>query len=60
MRTIRKANFFYPGFEHAGFETGFERGLTRLFCFFAGVAAALYDVLSAPSRADRRADRFEG
>ena len=48
MRDIRKANFFYPGFEHAGVETPFERGLTRVFCAFASVAAGLFDALSAP------------
>jgi hypothetical protein len=47
MRTIRKANFFYPGFEMAGAETQFERGLTRLFCMAAGIGMALYDALSA-------------
>lgn len=47
MRTIRKADFFYPGFELAGVETQFERGLTRLCCAIVGCGAALYDVLSA-------------
>lgn len=60
MRTIRKADFFYPGFEHAGVETRLERILTRTLCFFAGIASWLYDALSAdhPGRAED--ERFEG
>jgi hypothetical protein len=50
MRTIRKADFFYPGFELAGVETHFERTLTRLFCLVARVGASLYGALSAPNR----------
>jgi hypothetical protein len=61
MRTIRKADFFYPGFELAGVETHFERSLTRLFCFAARIGAGLYDALSAPSRRrDRTLAEFEG
>jgi hypothetical protein len=61
MRTIRKANFFYPGFEHAGVETRLDRVLTGLFCAVAGVAISLYDALGADHPRRRRAgDGFEG
>ncbi len=52
MRTIRKADFFYPGFELAGVETQFERGLTRTLCAVVGIGAALFDALSAPHPKD--------
>ncbi len=57
MRNIRKADFFYPGFEHAGFETRFDRIMTRLFCGVARIGVALYNALSAdhPSRKTDRA-----
>lgn len=57
MRTIRKADFFYPGFELAGVETCADRVITRLFCLVARIGAGLYDTLSAPS-APRRARSF--
>jgi hypothetical protein len=61
MREIRKADFFYPGFEHAGFETLFDRFMTRLFCFAARIGVALYNALSADHpRRRREARSFEG
>lgn len=41
MSTLRKADFFYPGFEHAGLETVFDRALTEFFCFVASACVAV-------------------
>jgi hypothetical protein len=62
MRRIRKADFFYPGFELAGVETCADRMLTRTFCLVARVGAAAFDALSAPNapRQSRSAAGFEG
>jgi hypothetical protein len=61
MRTIRKADFFYPGFELAGVETHFERTLTRIFCFAAQLGVGLFEALSAPNRRRGRGlAEFEG
>ena len=53
MSAIRKADFFYPGFEHAGIETAFDRGMTRFFCFLAAFGAVFYDLVANPGPADR-------
>ena len=53
MGAIRKADFYYPGFEHAGIETAFDRGLTRALCVVAAFGAVFYDLVATPGPADR-------
>ena len=54
--TIRKANFFYPGFEHAGVESLLDRIITRLFCRIAELAAFVQDRLTGSAALSRASE----